>query len=442
MLSIASRVCRYAPCLCLALCLGTAGSPHRAGAQENNDPANPTLTAHLSNIPFGRALDVMSKGSGISWATPPDLAAKIDPNQLVDVNITGGTFQDVLNSVLDQINPPLAFHLEGNKYVLEASAAPRPNWGRKPPKNNLTRNGIMFHADKTPFEEAMRNLFFTNRSMNYRIDPSVTAFLDPITLSAEDVPFEDVLKQLLDAVSGPKTPLTFHKTKEVYIITAKNSDGKSAAGRRTDPIEAIGLPSYHPIPTIKNVEVIDARPSIPLRLLFQQSNADYVLMLPTGVAALPHVTFAMQNVPLEQAVVHLLRSAPADPSLMLSLLPTSDAPSAPKATDTKPVSGKLAQVKPALIYQVKPDVPAFTPLSPGDYRFSFRFQNANMYDALKALLNGTQANYTLDPGLRETKFTAAGDGLMLEKALDALLSAAPKPMTWKVAKGVIMISDK
>ena len=450
MLSTVSRRRYHAPCLSLALFLGATLLPSGANAQDN-DPLNPTMSAHLSNLPLKVALDLLSRSAAttIPFTLPPEIAAKIDPNQTVDVDITNGTFQDALNSMLDQINPPLAFHIENGKYVLESSPTPRPNWGRKPVKK--PKKGMQFKTQQTPFEDAVRLLFFHNRAERYRIDPTVTAFLDPVTLSVEDATFDDVLKQLLNAVPGQKPSLTFRREKDFYLITNTSGAGRDNPVRATTRNEAIGLPSYHPTPTIKKAEAADARLSVPLRQLFQQTDANYVLMLPNSVAAMPHVTFTMQNVPLEQAVVHLLRSAPTEPLLILSLMPVADDPYLAQTATASPINAGLGAGKtPAgqsaskldRLYVVKPNFPPNASPSTGDYRFTFRFQNVSIYDALKTLMHDAAVSYLLDPALRAIHVSAAGDDLTLEKACDKLLSASPKPLDWKTTNGIFMVKAK
>ena len=441
MLSIASRLGRYAPCLSLAMFMGAAIMPNVAYAQEN-DPANPPVTAHLSGLSLKAALDLLSRSAGVNCALPPELAAKIDPGQIIDVNLTDGTFQDALNSVLDQVNPPLAFHIENGKYVLEASPTPRPHWGRKPPKNDTRPHGLTVSADKTPFVQALRQLFFFNREANYRVEPSVSTFLDPVTYSVADVPFDDALAQMLNAVPGQKTPLTFRKEKGAYVIALHNSVKANGAktentDKTADALQAIGLPSYHPTPMIQNVDVVDARPNVPLRQLFQQTDASYVLMLPNSVAAMPRVTFAMRRVPLEQAVVHLLRSAPCDPMLDLFLQPESDSPA-----EVKSLNGKPADAKPHLFYLVKPRWQDLAPVPLAGYRLTFRFQNANLYDALKTLLQGAGTSYILDPALRAIRASVSGDDLTADKAVARLLAASPKPLESKTENDILIVRRK
>ena len=303
--------------------------------------------------------------------------------------------------------------------------------------NALAPNRINISVKGSSFDEAVSALFDTAGSQHlvnplqtsFRIAPSVTAFLDPVTYEASNATLDEALTKLLKAVPDQKTPLTFHKEKDVYIITS----GSVASKPETNPV-AIGLPSYDPEPTIKKVDFTDAHADMPLRFLFKQSAASYVLIMPTGVTAIPRVTFAMQQIPLEQAVVHLLRTAPSEPALHFEILKASVDSNEPLQSGEQPKpEERLYIVKPVVMMQPQPA----TPQSMNDFRFSFHFQNASIYDALKMLMNDTGMNYALDPKLRQYKVTVGGDDLLLDAAISKVISASPKPLRTKTINGIL-----
>ena len=283
-----------------------------------------------------------------------------------------------------------------------------------------TRGGIS--AQGQTFDDAVASLFnaYTVNGVpqRYRIDPAVTAYLDPVTYAVQDASLDTALTTLLDALRESKMPLTFHVEKGVYVITPKETVKSGAA------VEPVGLPSYHPAPVIKNVTVTNERPAAALRKLFEQAGVSYIFIQPFGTTATPHITLTLHDLPLEQAVVRVLRSAPAEPMLYLNRVENSLEP------------GKF-------VYTVSP-FPRRIQSAPAavDLRYSYHLKGVNLYDILKMVLAADNKNYTIDPTLRTQKVTAIGEDLIMEDALARLVATAPKPLMVKVDNGIYSIVPK
>ncbi len=402
------------PALSLVCALSCA---RPALAQNNNDPLNPTMTAHMNNVPFAVALQTLCSSTTVSFRLPADLAARTAPDTMVSLDMDNGTVQDALTAVLSQADPPMAFHLADGVYVVEFTGAPRrPRPARKPMPRPFAIKG-------RPFEEVVR-FMFNAEHVRYRIDPAVTAYRDPLTFNADDTTLDTKLGLLLASVPGQKTPLTYRVEKGVYIIAPKNAKSSEAG-------TPIGLPSYNPKPAIKSVAIRDEHPGAALEQMFTQAGVNYAFALPSGVAATPRLTFAMRDVPLEQAVVHLLRSAPIEPMLCLEAFSGEEGPLGPEDTRNLQMS--------QTVYMVVPDPLAVTSAPLPAMHHWFGFHKTDVYTALKALLAASRMNYTLDPGLRALSITASGSDLPLEQAVSRLLAASSRPLTFKIEKGVLSV---
>lgn len=296
-----------------------------------------------------------------------------------------------------------------------------------PPPQTVTMN---LEAKNTPFDEAVARLFEAYSDSGdvhrFRIDPTVTAYLDPVTYTIQDASLETALSTLLSSLKELKTPLTYRIEKEVYVITPNHAAPTSETG-----ITPLGLPSYHPTPSVKRVSVVNAHLGAALQSLFEAAGVNYVFMQPFGVTAAPRTTFAIHNMPMEQAVVHLLRSMPTEPLLYLQRKEIMEEP------------GKF-------IYVVSPSTsPIHNPfgdkarrMSLVDYRYSFHLQNANLFEILKVILAGEHHNYTLDPNLRKQRITVSGTDLNLEDALAKVVAAASIPLMVHLDQDIYSVIPK
>ena len=275
----------------------------------------------------------------------------------------------------------------------------------------------LFGLTDTPFEEAVRYLF-QGGERRYRIDPAVTAYRDPISFRAANVTFDQLLALLLKAVPGQASPLTYRMEKGVHIITLKNSGAEPA-----DDSKPIGLPSYNPQPTIKTVSIANERPGAALQQMFMQAGVSYIFVQPASVAATPHLTLAVHDVPLEQAVVHLLRFAPVEPPLRLQ-------------TYESQVLTRTA-VKTQTLYAVTPDSQTLPSAPIPEMRCWFDLHDADFYDAFKTLMAG--AGQTYSGVIPAMNVTVSGSDMPLEQALNKLLAAAPKRMQSHTRDGILYI---
>ena len=396
------------------LCVLAGASPVRA--QSSNDPLNPHMTAHISNVSFRVALQTMCRTVDVSFRLPDNVAAQIDPNETYNVDVTDGTFQDGLNSLLEQVDPQLAFHLEDGSYVLEISKTPRA--GKAIKKARAIRRDT-YAVKNTPFEEAVRSLFYSEQT-RYQISPAVTAYLDPVTFSVEDATLPQKLDALLKAAAASDPALTYRIESGVYVIASRYATARNSGNT------PIGLPSYNPLPRIKAVSIHDERIGAALEQMFTQAGVSYAFVQPASVVASPRLTFAMRGVPLEQAVVHLLRSAPTEPMLRLGMF--TDQGSGFKKADA-------AQA----VYTVTPDEPLFGLGMPPDMRHWFSFRNLNLYSAFKAIVAGSKVNYSIDPAMRDIKVTVSGSDLSVEAAVSRLLAASPVPIQSSSTNGILNI---
>lgn len=426
-----------------SLLAGSLLSSHMVIAQ--GDVANPVITVHMQNVPFSLVLRTLGQVSGSNFVLPDDLASQIDPNQKCSLDAVGKPLQDCLTDLLGQLNPPLTFHIENGKYVLDAKG---PKQGTNPPK----ATGVTLDFDGVPFDTAIERLFQQGKDgeNGYRISPDVTQFLEPVSLHVHNTTLQEALKQLLESVSTSKSPLTFRMTKAYYMYVITNRDSSKESDKELKR-EAIGLPSYHPLPAIQKVKASKERLIVPLIEMFEQAKASYLLKLPTGVAAMPRVDFDMQNVPLEQAVVHLLRSADALPSPPLPRFRFNAFPDWQETSPSAFVNGdgngdKTKNGTLSRLYMVQPDTKYLRGPRPFElqegYRVSYHLRNVNLYDALKSLLTGASGNYTFDPGLRAISVTCTGRDVLLEKAIDQVVASSAVPLVVKNEGGVLSIKRK
>ncbi len=407
---------RMLPALSLMCALACA----QPALGQNNDPLNPPLTAHINNVPFAAALDMVFRTTNVSFRLPPNLAAQLDPDALVNMDMDNGTLQDGLTALLSQANPPMTFHLENGMYVVGFTGAPRRPTPAKKPKP------YPFDIKGRPFEEVVRFMFMAEHA-RYRIDPAVTAYRDPLTFNADDTTLDTKLGLLLASVPGQKSQLTYRVDKGVYIIALKNAKSSEAGA-------PVGLPSYNPQPVIKSVVIRDEHPDAALEQMFTQAGVNYAFTLPTGVGATPRMNFAMRDVPLEQAVVHLLRSASVDPMLCLQITRGGEGIEAIEGLQA--TAGIEAR---QLAYTVLPDPLALAPASAPVMHHWFGFHKMDLYVAFKALLSGSKMGCTLDSDLHMLDVTVSGSDLTLEKAVSRLLAASPAPLTFSTANNTLEV---